>query len=272
VRKSIFVLLLAFTSVSAQAAGYDDFSQGLAANQRGDAIMAITFFSSAIAASDLSPALLPQAYRNRGLAYLRVGRCALALADLDKALTLKPGDYDTLGTRASAHVCAGDTAAALADFTTMIAQSPNADVYGARGHLRWRTGDFSSAADDFASELNLNRANGYAMLWLEVARIGAGTFDPAVAAKDGSDVSSHAWPGRAVALYGGDATPEEVDSAAQRGDKLPVATQQCEADFFIAEWLLARKDTDGARTRLQQAAARCPRGFPFVRIALERLK
>ncbi len=268
----VFAIFLVLTAPAA-AAGYDDFARGIAANQHDDSIAAVTAFTAAIAAGDLSPRLLPQAHRNRGLAYLRLRRCDLALADLDTALTLKPGDYDTLGIRANAHACARDFAAAFADYATMIEKSPTADAYAARGRLRWRTGDFAGAADDYAQAVRLHPKDGYAVLWLEIARIGAGTFDAKLAAKDADDVDTRQWPGRAVALYAGDATPEEVDRAAARADALPAPAQACEADFYVGEWLLAAKDVAGARARLQRTADQCPRDLaPAARIELERLK
>jgi tetratricopeptide (TPR) repeat protein len=261
VRRSLFAaFLLALCAAGAEAASYDDFAQGLAADQHGDSVLAVTFFTSALAAGDLSAGLLPQAYRGRGLAYLRLRRCDLALADFDAALKLKPDYGDALALRAGAHACRKDFTAALADFSALIDKAPVAESYAGRGRLRWETGDFADAADDFAQQLRLAPSNGYAFLWLESARQHAGTFDAKRAARDADAISTRHWPGALVSFYVGDETVDEVDREAARPDVAAADAQVCEADFFVGEWLLGHADAAGARTRLQRAADACPRG------------
>ena len=244
----------------ALAAAYDDFNQGLAAIRAGDNGRAIVLLTAAISAGDLSAGLMPVAHRNRGLAYLHTGQCQLSLDDFDAALKLKPDDVDSQIYRAGAHVCAKDLTAALADYSTILDKSPAADVYGARGLLRWRMRDFAGASEDFAQETRMMPTNPYAVLWLETARLRAGQFDSKIAGQDADKVDSRHWPAPLLSLLAGDKTADDVDREALRPDARPAEVQICEADFYMGEWALGRQDLATARARLGSAVQRCAQG------------
>ena len=92
--------LVAVGASSALAAGYDDFSRGVNANNRGDADAAISAFTAALAAGDLAPGYVPNAHFGRARAYLQKDKCAEALADLDAALKIAADNSDFLVVRA----------------------------------------------------------------------------------------------------------------------------------------------------------------------------
>jgi hypothetical protein len=81
--------LIAIGAVSALAAGYDDFSRGVNATNRGDADAAISSFTAALAAGDLAAAYVPNAHLGRARAYLQKDKCAEALSDLNETIKLK---------------------------------------------------------------------------------------------------------------------------------------------------------------------------------------
>jgi lipoprotein NlpI len=273
----MFAMLLAFAAATgASAASYDDFAKGLSHNQGGDSAAAIADFTAALDAGDLAPGVVPLAWRGRGVAHIRLGHCKLALADLDEALRLRPDDLDTQVYHAEAHLCANETAAALADYTALLDKHANADVYAMRGRIRLRTGDAAGAVEDFTHEAAIQPKNGYAQLWLFIARRRAGTFDAKVAAAEADRFSSRIWPGALLMLYTGDDKPDEVLAIAARGEQKAAEYELCEADFYIGEYLLASgAGAAEAKPHFASAVGRCPQ-FYVERIAagieLEQLK
>ena len=265
VQRSTFAVLMcaALTAISSEtlAAAYDDFARGISANLQGDAALAVTSFSAALAAGDLNPNLLPAARRGRAIAYLSQGQCKNALGDLDEFMRLKPGDVQGLELRSDAHACAGEFKAAEADLTEVIAAGSSRDVYWVRGRVRWRMKEFSGAADDFAHVIALHPENAYAVLWLELSRARGGALDPKTGEQDMRQLDSSAWPAPLIKMFVGEARAEDMAAAAARGDSGKIANQQCEADFYVAEWWLARNDTVSARPLLETASQTCPKNF-----------
>ncbi|HWD25642.1 MAG TPA: tetratricopeptide repeat protein [Rhizomicrobium sp.] len=256
------VLALSFLLLAAAAAGaaaYDDFARGLNAVQRGESDTAIAAFSAAIAAGDLSPGLMPQAYRDRGIAYLQKGDCDPALADFAAGLKLKPADGDITRQHARAAACIGKTDIALADLTALIDAKFSSDIYQDRGMLRWRTGDFPGAASDFAAYIAARPWDAHGTLWLEMVRARAGQLQPDVAAHDARQYDDEKWPAPLLALYAGKSTPEQaLAAAAVARDAARVPVQQCEADFYTGEWLLAKPDPEGGKALIAKAHRECP--------------
>jgi lipoprotein NlpI len=262
-RRIFIATLLAcgLCSLAVRAAGYDDFARGIGANLQGDNATAISAFTAAITAGDLSAALLPIAYRGRAVAYMRANQCAAAMKDLSMALQLKPDDGETIGYRAAAEACTGDLQAALADYATLVARHPSPGTYMARGRLRWREHDFSGAADDFLQANGLAPNNAYDLLWLEMSRARAGTLDPAVAKAEVSRLDTEDWPLPLLQLYSGALAPQDVAAKASLGGEAKTAAQRCEADFYVAEWWRVRQDDATAKQLLQTAVEQCPRDF-----------
>jgi lipoprotein NlpI len=252
---AVGVLLLCCQAAS--AAAYDDFAQGVAANIQGDSELAIKSFTAAIAAPDLNPSLLLQAYRGRAEAYLREDKCHAALPDLDQALKINATDWAALLMRANVRMCDGDLAGGEADFGAAIAVKPTPKLYFARGRARFRQQNFSGAAEDFVLYAPEKAKRAYRVLWLEMARRRGGTLDAKTAAADIETVDSDDWPAPLLALYAGTKTPDAALAAVKDGPD----HQQCEADFYVAEWHLGGNDTDAARALLQKAVADCPPDF-----------
>jgi len=119
-----------------------------------------TLFSDTIAKNPASWL----SYANRGRDYALAGRDDLALADLEKALALKPDEADTLQCRASVFLKRKEFARALADFDKAIALQPDrADYYLHRCKARRIAGLLEQAlADaDMAVRLAPSLAEGY---------------------------------------------------------------------------------------------------------------
>ena len=271
---------IAFCCVAsaAQAAGYDDFTRGVAANAQDDSNEAVVAFSAAIAAGDLSPALLPSAYRARAVAYLRLKKCAEAVPDLAKAIELKAAYPDVRWLHSQAEECLGRHDAAMADMTALIAAKPDAYAYFTRGRMRWYLADYAGAVVDLVQARELNRQDAYIVLWLEMARQRSGTLDATVAAADLAALRTEAWPRSIVELYAGARNPEDgltarraqpatdtdtqsddgnqgMDDSQENAAALP--NRQCESDFYLGEYWLGRRDLAAAKPLLQHAADAC---------------
>ena len=107
---------------------------------------------------------LPDAFINRGDAYLGKGDFNPALADFNKVIELNPNDADAYIIRGDAYLGKGDFDPALADFNKAIELNPNdADAYIYRGnaYLEQNNSEFALADFNKAIELNSNDAEAY---------------------------------------------------------------------------------------------------------------
>ena len=253
---SAFFLLLVVSG--AQAAGYDDFSRAISAsNQRADD-EAISLFSSALSAGDLSAGLQPVAYLDRGRVYLRKKECDRALADFSAALNLKADYQEALEWRAKANVCLGNLRAAAENLGAEIKINPTSPAYYARARVRYFSQEFAGATNDLEEALKLQPDYPYFAIWLGLAQLRAGTFDASHFSHVISDMDYRDWPYPILSLLLGDRTPESVMREATREDD---KGRTCEADFYLAEWYLASQTSEAAKPLLQKATTICPSGY-----------
>ncbi|MGA7673760.1 MAG: hypothetical protein WCA78_01785 [Rhizomicrobium sp.] len=263
--KRVFAAALLFAAGPALAAGYDDFSRGVNANNRGDADTAISSFTAALNASDLAPGYVPNAYFGRARAYLRKDKCAEALSDLDATITLKADNVDAYILRAAANACLSKPDAALSDFNVAVGLRPSAAVYEAFASFQWNYGFFAQAAENYAQAAKLAVKDSphrpYILLWYAVSADRAGTLDQVKFAADVSALDFDDWPAPILDFYRGKATVDQVTREAASSDAQTATDQKCEADFYIGEWQLARKNPDAAKPLLQAAVSECPQNF-----------
>ena len=247
------------------------FNRGNARSGRGDHAGAIADFTQAIA---LKPDFGP-AYRNRGLvkraagdmdgaiadqtsalqydandydalmarAALLMGKAELdkAIVDLDAAIKQRPNQSDGYNNRGAALSQKGELARASADYDRALLISPDsAGTYSNRGNVRFAFGNFGLAADDLARAAKANPRNPYAALWryLAVARTGNTSTAELLNASGAFDAA--AWPAPVVAYYLGKTSADAVRAAADKGDAQTRRGQQCEAEFYLGEFVLAQ--------------------------------
>jgi len=257
--------LFAVGANSALAAGYDDFSRGVNANNRGDADSAISAFSAALAAGDLAPGYVPNAHFGRARAYLQKNKCADALSDLDETIRLKADNVDAYVMRGAANDCLNKPDAALADFNAAIGLRPSAVLYESLARVQWNYGLFPQAAGNFTQAAKLAAKNNphgpYTLLWYGMSADRVGTLDRTAFAADVSKLDVDDWPRPILDFYSGKTAVDKVYREAARGDAQTAINQRCEADFYIGEWQLARKNEAAAKPLLQQAVNECPHNF-----------
>ncbi len=274
-RNTLISLAFVAASAAACAAGYDDFVRANAAQQAGNLELALSSYNAALSAGDLSAAFIPNAYLGRAQIYYYNGKCALALADLDAALALRPALVGGLDLRAFANDCLGKTDAAEADLNALITTAPTINLYTTRGDFYWRHARFSQAAADYAKAAELHSKRGFEwrpaalnLLWYAISASRSQSFvvadfvaaDFVVRAK-GFDLDP--WPGPLVSFYLGKSPPDAIYREAAGGDN--PSQKKCEADFFIGEWQLAAGNPAG-KTLLQTVPANCPKNS-YVAVA-----
>jgi len=255
-----FIVLLLLVCGSAQAAGYDDFSQGVSAAARGDSDLVISFMTHALDEGGLTPHMQALARYDRGEAYLDKKQCREALDDFTAALAFDAKYSRARGHRGAANACLGNTDTALADYTQALTELPSAEGYRNLGHFYWDLGRFAEAADDFRQALTLKPSDHYFLLWLKIsaARVKTGNAEEfALAVKK----TTSDWPRPLLDFFANGAARDAVTKAAQEGTEAERLNQQCEANFYLAEWDIAQGQTDNARPLLKDASGSCPKNF-----------
>lgn len=235
-------------------AGYDHFSAGMGAQDRGDVNRAAAEFTAAIEAGDLNAELLPTAYMQRGIANLGRRDCPDAAKDAASALQLKPDYRDALALQAGADECLGNFAAAIANYRILTASSPSAELLGMEALAFWRSGDFASAQQPLAQAIAIAPKPVNLALLLAVVRARAGNAAQSPPVRLDEDD----WPAPVLALFAGTSNPDAVMAAAGKGGPPAVALQTCQANFYVAEWWLAQKQMAKAWPLFAQAATKCP--------------
>jgi lipoprotein NlpI len=257
---------------AACAAGYDEYSQGLAAKNRGDYDLALTKFTAAINAGDLNSELIPVAYFNRGILRLQKRACADAVDDFTAALKSNPSKLDALEGRAAAYACLRKFDQALADYNLVLDAKIDAAILCDRGQVYWLSGNFAAAAEDFQRATVLKPKYVYSWLWLESVRARAGNLDIAQIKQDVRNLDSDAWPFPAFGLFEGQLTPDALMTAAgKNASGKTLQGQQCEASFYSAEWWLAKGKPDFAKPMLELASKNCPETFVELELAAAEL-
>ena len=244
----------------ALAGSYADFSLGVTAlteERPNDTVIAD--FSRAIEAGDLAPGLLPTAYLDRGLAYMRADHCDLARADFDMSLKLRPDYLDSILGRGNAEACLGQYNEAAADFTTDAAARPTGWIYFGIGRMRWMAGDFTEANVNFQKSLQIDPNGSYALLWLGLSQMRTGTFDAHAFADYYSDMRVHDWPRPVLQFFLGRITAVQLAAEAAKGDAKDVPGQKCEGDFYRGEWQLTHGEVATGKASFQDAVNSCPK-------------
>jgi len=257
--KTLMAFAFVAASGAAWAAGYDDFVRANAARQAGNLELALSSYTAALVAGDLSPAFVPNAYLGRAEIYYSNGKCALAVTDLDAALALRPALGGALQLRAYANDCLGKADIAEADLNALVAAAPAITLYITRGDFYWRHARFAQAGADYAKAAALHdrrsfdwQPAAFNLLWYAISMSRSQNFVAADFAAKAKGYDLDSWPGPLVSFYLGKASQDAVYREAAKGGN----QQKCEADFFIAEWQIASGNLAG-KTLLQGIPQTC---------------
>lgn len=223
---------------------------------KGDDDRAIADFTRVI---ELEPTYV-EAFAYRGLAYQAEDELGRAIDDFDQVIRFVPDNAQAFNLLGGAHRQMGDPARAIKDYDEAIRLDPNyALAYFNRGVAKFVMKRFAEAATDFERRPQGAAPSAYAVLWLHMARSKSGQDDASELSRNLTSVDLGAWPGTIVRLYEGQATSQDVQTAAgTSADTKMRQERSCQASFYIAEYQLLRRALNTAVPILQEAATRCP--------------
>ena len=280
--------------VAAFASGYDDFNTGVNLYNRHEYPTAVQYFSRALSAPDLPDHLKYTAHLDLGTSYELQKNFDLAIREYSVAILLKPHELLAYLSRARAYDRLGRFDDAADDRTRALRERQSlADVYMDRGLdyqssnrfdqadadfntfltifpdsalaqfdlgvSQWSQGHFDKAKERFDQSLKQDKTFAYAALWRAFLVDPDDKFD---LASESGKLDRAKWPWPIVSFYLGKSSQEETLQAASNGSADAIDGQKCEADFYIAERLISRKNFDGARPLLADAGSRCPQEYP----------
>jgi lipoprotein NlpI len=264
----VAAVAFALCAGSAGAASYDDFAQAVTANIRDDPDGAIKGFTAALAAGDLVPAYVVAAYQGRAAAYREKSRCSDALTDLNASVAVRPLDRSGYYLRADIKLCLKDFAGAQQDFEAGNGPILSHDRAFAFARMQWQYGDFrgarsvlDKAVDAMVADKDRTPHARYLVLWYAITADRIGSLDRTKLETLVDFLDSSDWPRPLLDFYLGKRKVEEVVAKAARGNSDAIPGQKCEADFYLAEWQVARGDAAAAKPLIGSALSGCPAGF-----------
>jgi tetratricopeptide (TPR) repeat protein len=134
------------------------YNRGLAYNKQGEYDRAIAELNRAIA---LKPNYA-EAYCERGIAYSEKGDYGQAMLDYDRSIELNPDSAITYYDRGIVHAHLGKDDMAISDYTRAIELRPNSDTYLERGDVFSKKCDYDQAIADYSMAIKLNPKAGIA--------------------------------------------------------------------------------------------------------------
>jgi tetratricopeptide (TPR) repeat protein len=211
------------------------------------------------------------AFYNRGSAYLAKGENERAIADFDQAIGIDPQFVPALSGRSIAYAAKGDDSRAIADLDAALRlhsdDHPDSRVlHQLRGVANFRIANYRAAASDLAFVVRQQPTDADPVLWLYLARARAGERDAMSRMRaNARGLKSTDWPFPVAELLMDRRKPEPTLSSAGN------PAERCQAQFYIGEWHLLRKDRAAARRALRAVADTCPKSLAEYRGAVAEL-
>jgi lipoprotein NlpI len=203
---------------------------------------------------------MASAYARRAADLDNQGHAADALADYSKAIELAGSKDNVAGFYMDRAVTfEGDHQfdKALADYNQSISRGNRGHgAYIGRGRVEFLRGDYAAAIADLAKAADIDRSDGYAVLWLYLAEAHAGQSASAQLRRRAEQMDLKAWPGPIVRALLGDANPEQVEPPPQPetwSEAIRRAGAQCELSYYLGEVKLLQHQ-DGKAAALFRAA------------------
>lgn len=208
-----------------------------------------------------------EAFRDRAHAYEDKGDYEHAIQDYTQAIAIRPDDSYLRYDRAFAYERMGEYQPAIADLTEVISRFPKAgDAYRNRGRLWLYSANLAQAQQDLSRAVQLYPSDSYNVIWLYLSRAKAANHvenGPAEEelAKNAAKLNLGKWPGPVVQLFLGKNTKEAVLQAASDIDPVKKMGQECEANFYVAEYQAFHGQRSAAGQGFNTVIESCPRNY-----------
>jgi lipoprotein NlpI len=171
-------------------------------------------------------------YSDRGCAYYGSGHYDRALEDFDQALRLDPNYVVAHLHRGHVHCAKGHYAKAIEAYGEAIRVDQGfALARKNRAHVYFYEGRFADAAADYGRYVELCPHDASAVILRYVACARAGDASAIELARHAQAIDLDTWPGAAIAMFLGQATPEAVLTQAS-GDSESVKNEGRHLGFF----------------------------------------
>jgi lipoprotein NlpI len=217
--------------------------------------------------SDAEIAMAPdpiKLLKARGEEYFNSGYWARAKGDYDAILRRQPGNAETVRYRGDSRLFMGDFDGALQDYDLALKLDPKGQataVPTSKILAYMSRQQYALSEEQALIAADAEPTDAYRALWLRLARTHAGKPDDQDFQRRASKIDHNAWPWSIVEYELGQVSEKEVWAAADNANSEDTkANQNCEAQFYIAENLLAH-DRERAVSLLKLAADRCIKGF-----------
>ena len=199
-------------------------------------------------------------YLYRAELYLLLGDLDRAIADYTQQIRFDPKRQEAYGERGDACRAKGNFRCSIDDYSSQIKFIPYLNTnYLKRGQVHYLNGDYAAAIADFE---RANRAvNGFAMLWLYMARARSGADGRAELEADAKRLRSEDWPFQLVDYFLGRRSADKIltGMGVQRITRIDPAIR-CQSQFYVGTWHLLRKERQQAAAAFKEAtASECPR-------------
>lgn len=215
--------------------------------------------------------LYGDAYSNRGALKQTHGELESAISDFDAAIRINQRDVRAWLNRANTYLLADRIPEATSDFSRVIEIDPgNAAAYLGRGRAALFSTGSGAGIEDFVTAHRLLPTSAYTVLWLHIARTHRDEDDTKEFNENSERARRDVWPGYALNLYDGKASPGDLLQFAGSSSEPDRSRQACEAAFYIGEYAVHHKPTSEARSLLLEAINRCqPQAIAYVAAKFE---
>src|SRR5215470_4280142 len=221
-----------------------------------DPNLAFDLCTRAIQSGALSGPALAMTFNNRGNAYQTKSQYQQAIQDYNEAIRLDGTSALAYNNRGRVHHLKEDYPQAINDYGNAIEIDPDYPLaFYNRGLARFDQGLFIAAVPDFVRAVQIDSSKPYRVIALYLAKARGGDPDKEMLAASAAQLKLDQWPGPVVNLLLDKATPQAVINATLDSDPQVQRERQCEAYFYIGEYLLINNQKAEAIRMFQAAVA-----------------
>lgn len=217
---------------------------------------ALTLYTRAISAANLSSKHLSNAHRGRGDVYFEKGFFAAAVKDYGRALALNPHNAAAFANRGNVRAHQGAFGAAMEDLNTAIVLDPrDAVAIQTRGNIYFYLGQFDMASADYRRSLDLAPNDIFTVIWLYLATMREGKNGEALLYSSRKGKNLDEWPGPVISLYLGEISTADLIKIASDYPGQERRQLISEAYFYGGEYQLLHQNIEEAIKMFEQSVA-----------------